>query len=289
MDEAALYRRLDRLYLPRDRRLIRRTRNLRLLPEAAWRTGGKFSYAEWAHVIGIFQTLLWLHLAGKENNQVLDVGCGTGLMGIAAEPYLGPHGAYTGLDVIADQIAFCKRHYPSPPFQFIHFDVRNAAYAPNQKAERLPWPLVDGQFDLVTALSVWTHLSEQDALFYFGEIGRVLKPGGQALITFFLLDERYGEGLGQRKDRPGRFHMTSQDRWIFDRPAYGSQDWFHPTWTPSPETAIGVTRRGVDRLLVRSGLALVKEYPGTWKEIPGAFFQDVLVFEKPFKACASDG
>jgi hypothetical protein len=58
--ETALYRLLDRLYLPLDRALIRRTRNLRLLPEAAERTGGKFSYAEWAHVIGIFQTLLWL-------------------------------------------------------------------------------------------------------------------------------------------------------------------------------------------------------------------------------------
>ena len=52
------YRWLDRLYRPRDLALVRRTRNLRLLPDARHRTGGKFAYAEWAHVVGIFQTLL---------------------------------------------------------------------------------------------------------------------------------------------------------------------------------------------------------------------------------------
>jgi predicted SAM-dependent methyltransferase len=64
---------------------------------------------------------------------------------------------------------------------------------------------------LVTALSVWTHLNEADARFYFKEISRVLKPDGKAIVTFFLLDE---------------------------------------------------------------------QYPGNWKETPGAFFQDVLIFAK---------
>ena len=274
---AAWYRLLDRLYLPLDRQLVRRTRNLRLLPAAAERTGGKFSYAEWAHVVGIFQTLIGLHLNCKGDSEILDVGCGTGLMGIAAEPFLG---RYVGLDVIKGQLDFCRRHYPSPPFEFIHLDVKNPAYASHQTGRRKRWPVEANRFDLVTALSVWTHLNQEDALFYFDEIDRVLKPGAKAIVTFFVLDARYYDGLRGRSGDQGRYHASSQQRWIFDQPAYGSDDWFHPRWAPVPETAIGVTRAGLDRLMGHSELALVEHHQGNWKEEPGLFFQDVLVFQK---------
>jgi len=275
------YRWLDRLYRPRDLALVRRTRNLRLLPDARHRTGGKFAYAEWAHVVGIFQTLLYLHLPNKQDNQVLDIGCGTGLMAIASEPFLGPHGGYLGLDVIAGQIAFCRRHYPSPPFEFLHFDVNNPAYAGHQQGARRAWPVPDNRFDLLSALSVWTHLGEADALFYFAEIARVLKPGGKAVVTLFRLDALYRDSLGRRSAAPGRYHRTAQDRWVFDRPAYGSDAWLHPAWARTPEQAVGVTDAGLARLTEASGLALVDYHPGNWKEAPGLYFQDVLVFARP--------
>jgi SAM-dependent methyltransferase len=271
---------LDRQFLQRDVRLIRRTRNLRLLPPASRRTGGKFSLAEWAHVIGIFQTLLHLHLENKESNQVLDVGCGTGLMGIAAEPFIGEGGSYTGLDVIESQIEFCRQHYPSPPFAFIHHEVLNPAYARRHEAGHLPWPLADRQFDLVTALSVWTHLNESDAAFYLNEVVRVLKPGGKVMLTCFLLDKLYKETVGLRSSAAGRFHMLPQDRWVFDQSAYGSNAWLHPAWAPSPEAAIGIEEEGLQRLTSGAGLGLVASYPGNWKEIPGVFFQDVLLYSK---------
>ena len=90
------YNWLDRLYLPLDRKVIRRTRTIRLIPSERLRRGGKYAYAEWAHVIGIFQTLMYLHLAKKEGNAVLDIGCGTGLLGIAAEPFVGAAGCPAG-------------------------------------------------------------------------------------------------------------------------------------------------------------------------------------------------
>jgi SAM-dependent methyltransferase len=274
------YRLLDKLYLPRDRKHIRRTRNIRLIPTEANRRGGKYSYAEWAHVIGIFQTLIFVHLPRKDENRILDVGCGTGLLGISSEPFLGHNGRYVGIDVTKEDVEFCRRHYPAPQFEFIHFDVNNPAYAPSQTNAKRPWPVESASFDLVTALSVWTHLSEDDALFYFKEISRVLKPDGRAIVTLFLIDDAYRSSLNAKSTEEGRFHMTPRDRWVFDRPSYGSDAWRHPKWATVPESAIGVTEIGLDRLIASSGMRLVNHYPGNWKEIPGVFFQDVLVFEK---------
>jgi SAM-dependent methyltransferase len=277
---ASPYRLIDRLYVPLDRKCVRRTRNIRLIPRANNRRGGKYSYAEWAHVIGIFQTLMYLHLDSEEDNLVLDVGCGTGLLGIASEPFLGDKGRYVGIDVMKRDIDFCLNHYPLPRFSFIHFDVNNPAYTPTQKGGKQKWNLSENNFDLLTALSVWTHLNEDDAKFYFGEVNRVLKPGGKAIITFFLLDEMYEKSLSVRTSKNGRFHMTRQDQWIFDQPAYGSNAWFCPKWAEVPESAMGLTNEGLDRLIAQTDLKTTAYYPGNWKELPGVFFQDVIVFEK---------
>lgn len=274
------YHLLDSLYVPIDQTQIRRTRNIRLIPTGRNRRGGKHAYSEWAHVIGIFQTLMFLNLHKKEGNMILDVGCGTGLLGIAAEPFLGQDGKYIGIDVMKKDIDFCRRHYTSTNFEFIHFDVNNPAYAPAQKDTKSKWPVESASFDLTTALSVWTHLNEEDALFYFREVNRVLKPGGKAIVTFFLLDEVYEKSLSMRSRQEGRFHMTLQNQWIFDQPSYRSDAWRNPKWAKIPENAIGITSAGLDRLTSSSGLELLEQYSGNWKEVPGVFFQDVLIFKK---------
>jgi len=178
-------------------------------------------------------------------------------------------------------IAFCRSHYPAPRFEFIHFDINNPAYAPLQESKKVQWPLTGGDFDLVTALSVWTHLSEDDALFYMKEVNRVLKPGGKAIITFFVLDELYRRSLRTRSKEAGRYHGLPQERWIFDQSAYGSDAWFCPKWARVPENAIGITQAGIDRLVSGAELQRVQHYQGNWKEVPGVFFQDVLVLRKP--------
>lgn len=274
------YTQLDPVYVALDKSYVRRTRNILAIPDESHRKGGKHAYAEWAHVIGIFQTLLYLQLGKKQDNIIVDVGCGTGLMAIASNPYLGAQGHYIGIDVQVDDVNFCRGHYDPACHSFLHLDARNPMYEPHKSAEKPRWAVDDASADMVTAVSVWTHLDEQDACFYFSEISRVLKPGGKAMITFFLLDELYTRSLPLRGEGAGRFHLTQQRTWIFDQQSYGSDAWRHPAWVNIPEIAIGLTRLGLQRLLDVSGLHEIAYYPGNWKEAPGVFFQDVLVFGK---------
>lgn len=274
-----LFARLDKNFLTRDKEQIRRTRNIRLIPDFKNRRGGKLAYGEWAHVIGIFQTIIYQTIEQKTGNNILDIGCGTGLLGISAEPFVDEGGIYTGIDVMADDINFCKSHFHADNYRFIHFDVANATYASAQDKELKSWPVEDKSQDLVTALSVWTHLNETDAMFYMKEINRVLKDDGKAIITFFDLDQDYYDSLSKRSNVKGRYHNTSQADWIFDQKAYASQDWFTTRWAKSPEDAIGVTPEGIKALLKHSDLKVKQYYPGNWKEQPGVFFQDVFVLE----------
>lgn len=272
---------LDGVFRSKDRSQIQRTKNITRIPGLAERRGGKTSYAEWAHVIGIFQVIIYENLINKNGNHILDIGCGTGLLGIAAEPYTTDGGSYTGIDVIKKDINFCREHYKNPEqFKFIHFDVANPSYAASQPAVQKKWPVGDDSYDMVTALSVWTHLREEDALFYFKEIARVLKTGGRAVITFFYLDGDYITSNSKRSETNGRYHNTRQDLWIFNKAAYGSDQWLTTAWSKHPEDAIGVNAEGMKKLLDYSGLKLIRNYPGNWKEIPGVYFQDVLIFEK---------
>jgi SAM-dependent methyltransferase len=271
---------LDGVFRNTDRKHIRRTKNIRLIPAYRDRRGGKLSYAEWAHVVGIFQTLLYQELDKKTGANILDIGCGTGLLGISSEPFVGDGGSYTGIDVMKEDIEFCKSHFNFPNYHFVHFDLANPTYAGMQSPELKPWPIPSASQDMVTALSVWTHLCEEDAIFYFNEIARVLRRGGKAMITFFILDEDYESSLPRRSKAAGRYHNTSQEDWVFNKSAYQSKNWFTTAFAHHPEDAIGVTRAGLDMLLASSGLSFTQYYPGNWKENPGVFFQDVLILSK---------
>jgi 2-polyprenyl-3-methyl-5-hydroxy-6-metoxy-1,4-benzoquinol methylase len=101
---------VDKIFRDVDRGDIRRTKNIRLIPGYADRRGGKAAYAEWAHVIGIFQTIIYQTLGKKTGNNILDIGCGTGLLGISSEPFVSEGGKYTGIDVMTADVEFCKGH-----------------------------------------------------------------------------------------------------------------------------------------------------------------------------------
>jgi SAM-dependent methyltransferase len=309
---ARWYRALDRWFLPLDKTRHKRAKNLALVPSVEHRIGGKQSYGEWCQVIGVFQALIAMNVAKPDGNQIADIGCGTGLLAVASTPFIANGGRYTGIDVGEAEIRFAQQHYPRDSFTFVHSTDRNEAYtsgsdsgwqrAPSVKrapegsgsGARIPeashhsaamvderatgghrsqWPIEDGAVDLVTALSVWTHFNEEDARYYTSEVSRVLRPGGRALITLFLVDEGFENLLREDPKRLGDLGFTVE--------CCPSGNWLTPPWTRVPEDVVGLRPAGLETLLAENGLVLRHYFPGSWKQASGVYFQDVAVLEKP--------
>ena len=270
---------LEVIYLRLDKANLRTVRNIRQIPRFSKRIGGRKSYVEWGHAIGVFETLIKLNIASDSNPFILDIGCGHGFLAIASEPLLHAGGTYTGIDVNKDAIEYCQRVFKHNNYQFLHLNLHNAMYSDHQPDVQVSWAVQDGVVDLVTALSVWTHLLEKDALYYFKEIDRVLKPGGKAIITFFLLDEYYEKTLSAN-DKENPYNATKPGSWLFTESLLETGEWYYPAWVTTPENAIGVTPKGLDILLQNTDLQTKTIHPGNWKNIPGIYFQDIVILEK---------
>jgi SAM-dependent methyltransferase len=106
------------------------------------------------------------HVDLAQTGTVLDFGCGCGRV---TRYFRDFDGEIAGSDLSHDAIEWCRDNLAFGSF------VTNGI-AP---------PLVydDESFDLVYALSVFTHLTDDLQLAWRDELRRVLRPGGQLLIT----------------------------------------------------------------------------------------------------------
>jgi SAM-dependent methyltransferase len=110
----------------------------------------------------------------------------------AVWPFLGKNGHYTGFDIDEKAIAFARSWYPKDRCSFLHARLYNAHYNPDGEAlATYEWPVAAASIDLAVAFSLFTHLNMPDSKRYFEELARVLKPNALALLTFFLVDDRY--------------------------------------------------------------------------------------------------
>lgn len=128
----------------------------------------------------------------KPHERVLDVGCGIGRMALPLTGYLSS-GEYEGFDVVPSSIAWCQENITSryPNFRFQVADVYNKEYNPKGTvgASEYKFPYEDESFDFVILTSVFTHMLPDEVSNYLSEISRVMKPGGRAMITYFLLNQ----------------------------------------------------------------------------------------------------
>ena len=132
-------------------------------------------------------------LCGLENDfRVLDVGCGCGRVALSLIAHLDK-GRYDGFDVARPLVSWCSKNI-TPKFSNFRFkwvNVFNGGWNPNGKlkAWEFQFPYPSATFDLAWATSVFTHMLPKDTEHFLAEIARVLKPGGECLLSFFLLNE----------------------------------------------------------------------------------------------------
>lgn len=98
---------------------------------------------------------------------ILDFGCGCGRVIRHFSSAAGTK--FYGADYNPEMVAWCERHLPF------------AKFTSNGLGPPLPFP--SKKFDLVYALSVFTHLSEELQFRWMEDLSRVLKPGGFLLLT----------------------------------------------------------------------------------------------------------
>lgn len=137
---------------------------------------------------------LFIELGGlKPTHRVLDIRCGIGLMASPLTTYLKNGGTYQEFDIVKDGIDWCQANITSrfPNFRFQVADIHNDHYNPSGRypAIEYKFPFPNNEFDFSFLTSVFTHMPTAEVEQYVHEIGRVLKPGGKCLSTFFLINE----------------------------------------------------------------------------------------------------
>jgi ubiquinone/menaquinone biosynthesis C-methylase UbiE len=114
-----------------------------------------------------------VELAGiQPGDSVLEVGCGTGTLTLAAKRQAGASGNVCGIDIIPGMIEASRRK-AAEANEEITF----------QDGSINPIPFSANQFDVVMCSFMIFHMSAETRQKGFAEIQRVLKPGGRLLVV----------------------------------------------------------------------------------------------------------
>ena len=154
-----------------------------------------------------YDLLAWLLTLGRERafrarlvelarlepgDAVLDVGCGTGTLAIAAKRRVGATGTVHGIDASPEMIELAKRKATKSGVDVMFHTAI---------VEALPFP--DAHFDAVTSTLMLHHLPRLLRQQCASEMRRVLKPGGRVLAVDFTTPARERKGLIARFHRHG--------------------------------------------------------------------------------------
>lgn len=110
----------------------------------------------------------------KPGETVLDCGCGTGTLAIAAKRRVGREGKVAGVDISADQLKIAVRKTRK---ERLEVDFHEASI------DELPF--ADHSFDAIFSTLMLHHVPQTVRKRAFQEMRRVLKPGGRVIIADF--------------------------------------------------------------------------------------------------------
>jgi len=139
-----------------------------------------------------------------EFRAILDFGsgCGRGLRAFA-----GGHAALCGSDIDAASVRWCQDHLP-----FARWEVNG---------ELPPLAFASASFDLIYAISVFTHLDEAHQFAWLSELQRVARPGAVLLLTV--------HGSAESRNLPRAVREQIEREGFFYLPTYADHGRF-PDW-----------------------------------------------------------
>lgn len=196
-----------------------------------------------------YDLMMWLITLGRERafrekvlnlaelapgESVLDIGCGTGTLTVAAKRLVGNAGSANGIDASPEMIARARAKSRKAGLD---------ATFETAAAEALPFP--DARFDVVLSSMMLHHLPRKTRLQCLREVRRVLRPAGRLLVVDFQSSNPGGGFFGHfRRHRHG--HVKLDDMLdvlgeagmnVERRGSLGLRDLYFAVATPPERTA----------------------------------------------------
>ena len=220
-----------------------------------------------------FVAYLRLLAALRGGDSVWDLACGCGMLELALQD-LGWEGSLIGTDIDKASIGWAQRNIGAhiPRQKFVHMDIYNEAYHRKGKLSTKAWldSFNENEFDIVIAKSLFTHVLPDEQTIYLRGIADRLKPGGKALLTFFVLSEGQARLASSGKNRISFQPYSEDERCAVRLPL-------------APHAAVAYEQRYLEERFRDAGFKMqsYKLHPGVWTGSPdGLSFQDLIVVEK---------
>jgi len=205
----------------------------------------------------------------RPTDRILDIGSGCGRVAVYLSNYLNGLGRYDGFDIDLAMVEWCKENITArdQKFQFHHAKLTNTYYTEaGADAATYTFPFSNSTFDVVFAASVFTHLVPNSAQQYANEIARVLKPGGRALLSFYVKNDEFRRERAQEQKHSLDFQYDHGDYSIVDE--------------KHPELAIAFEESLLRSIFDKAMLKIDTLSYGAWRKPGGWSFQDWVLVSK---------
>jgi SAM-dependent methyltransferase len=154
----------------------------------------------------------------SSHRRVLDLGCGCGrvLRALSLRTDRETTELF-GADIDAEAVRWCQENYSHQA----SFSVVGASP---------PTAFPSGFFDLIYAISVFTHLPEELQFSWLAEIRRILKPGGYALLTVHGAAHVHSVPRERKDELTGRGFVYAKTGATRGLPAFYQTAWHSATY-----------------------------------------------------------
>lgn len=211
----------------------------------------------------------------KPEMSILDFGSGCGRLAVPMMQFLSEKGTFVGIDIIPKLVEFANKQissryencifYLSPDENKLYdkfIDVRQPELVPTKQLDDFS----ANCFDVISAFSVFTHLTDREASEYLKKLRSLLKPDGKIIISCFLINDSSREYLKNKKSTIPFSDEVFESRDVYYY-AHGEE-----------LTAVGYEEDKLQKIAFDAGLEPFVTYHGHWCGRPVRhFYQDIIV------------